>query len=216
MIKLRKLAEQQKNHRTLINKNRILKQTHDIILAESLSPITKKLEKFNETTKKMGEVIEKSQPENITPQAAIEHSQHHQPIEKIEGVIYDTELENTLKNMKNKTGLCRTNENRERGWIWNGYLGKIIGGTEVEINDNKYNITPGIQKVLVDSKYKTAKSMNDKDKVGFRDMLQKTKYYDGIPTKKRMSGCDKYIENDLDNDVRRILKLDAKLIGKGI
>ena len=31
-----------------------------------------------------------------------------------------------------------------------------------------------------------------------------------------MSGCDKYIKNDIDNDVRRILKLDTNLKGRGI
>ena len=41
LINLRKLAEQQKNERALKIKNRILKQTHDDKLAESLSPITK-------------------------------------------------------------------------------------------------------------------------------------------------------------------------------
>ena len=40
---LRKLAEQQKQQRALKIKNRILKQTHDVKLAESLSPITKEL-----------------------------------------------------------------------------------------------------------------------------------------------------------------------------
>ena len=39
---LRKLADQQKGQRALKIKNRILKQTHDIKLAESLSPITEK------------------------------------------------------------------------------------------------------------------------------------------------------------------------------
>ena len=38
---LRKLADQQKEERALKIKNRILKQTHDVKLAESLSPITK-------------------------------------------------------------------------------------------------------------------------------------------------------------------------------
>ena len=38
---LRKLEEEQKNQRAPKNKNRILKQTHDIKLAESLLPITK-------------------------------------------------------------------------------------------------------------------------------------------------------------------------------
>ena len=46
LINLSKLAEQQKNQRTLKIENRILKQTHDIKLAESLSPVTKKMKKL--------------------------------------------------------------------------------------------------------------------------------------------------------------------------
>ena len=118
--------------------------------------------------------------------------------------------------MKNNTGFFETNEDPERGWIWNGYPIKILGGTEVEINDNKYNITPGIRKVLVDSSYKTAKSMNDMDKVVFRDMSTKTNYYDRIRRKVRLSGRDRYIKNNLDTDVRRILNSDTKLDGRGI
>ena len=41
-------------------KNRILKQTHDIKLAESLSPITKKLDANIESTQKIGEIVQKS------------------------------------------------------------------------------------------------------------------------------------------------------------
>ena len=41
LILLRKLSEQQKNHRAIKIKNRFLKQTHDKKLAENLSPITK-------------------------------------------------------------------------------------------------------------------------------------------------------------------------------
>ena len=52
MINLRKLTEEQKNQRALKIKNRILKQTHDIKLAESLSPISKKLEEVNQSNKK--------------------------------------------------------------------------------------------------------------------------------------------------------------------
>ena len=76
--------------------------------------------------------------------------------------------------MKNKAGFFKTIEHEERGWMWNGYPVEILCGTVVQINDNKFSITPGIQKVLVDSSYKTFKSINDLDKVGFRDMLQKT------------------------------------------
>ena len=100
---LRKLDEQEKNQRALKIKNRILKHTHDIKLAENLSHVTKKLEEVNETTRKLEEVIEKTQTENKTPQPSIEHTPPHQPKENNEGVIYDTELENTLKNMRNNT-----------------------------------------------------------------------------------------------------------------
>ena len=52
LINLRKLAEQQKNQRDEKINNRILKQTHDLKLAESLSPVTEKLDTINENTKK--------------------------------------------------------------------------------------------------------------------------------------------------------------------
>ena len=47
---------------------------------------------------------------------------------------------------------------------------KLLRRTEVEINDKKYNITPGLQKLFTDQPYKTAKSMNDNDKVVLRDI----------------------------------------------
>ena len=58
LINSRKLSEQQKDQRAPKIKNRLLKQTHDIKLAESLSPRTKKTEEVNESTKKIGEVKE--------------------------------------------------------------------------------------------------------------------------------------------------------------
>ena len=106
-INLHKLTEQQKKQRALKIKNRILEQTHDVKLAESLSPITTKLD---ETSKKLGDVNKESTQnlgiiikDNKTPQLAIENTPTtHQPIENNEGVTYDVELENTLNKMKNK------------------------------------------------------------------------------------------------------------------
>ena len=66
LINPRKIAEQQKNQRALKIKYRILIQTHDIKLAESLSPITKNSDEVKEFTQKLGDVIKESQPE--TPQ----------------------------------------------------------------------------------------------------------------------------------------------------
>ena len=58
---LRNLDEQEKNQRAHKIKNRFLKQTHDIKLAESLSPITSKLDDVNESTPKLGENVKEKQ-----------------------------------------------------------------------------------------------------------------------------------------------------------
>ena len=100
LINLRKLAEQQKEQRALKAKNRISKQTHDVKLAESLSPITNKLD---ETSKNLGDVFEESTQnsgdiikETNSPQPALENTPNELPIEneKIQpGVTYDTSLD---------------------------------------------------------------------------------------------------------------------------
>ena len=105
LINLRKLAEQQKTQRALKIKKRILKQTHDIKLAESLSPIEERLDEVKETTQKVGDVIKESKQE--TPQLAIENTQTPQPIEIIEGILYDVELEITLTNMRDNSGFLK-------------------------------------------------------------------------------------------------------------
>ena len=68
LIILRKLAEQQEEQRALKIKNRILKQTHDKKLAESLSPITEpiteRLDKVNTSVKKLGSMKESFSPSN--------------------------------------------------------------------------------------------------------------------------------------------------------
>ena len=54
LIKVRQLVEQQRNQRALKIENRILKGTHEIKLAEGLSPITKKLD---DSTKKSSMIL---------------------------------------------------------------------------------------------------------------------------------------------------------------
>ena len=81
MISLHKLAEQREEQRALKIKKRILKQTHDIELAESLSPITKKLDTINESTKHIGKIGKKSDVENgITQTPAIKNKTGTQSI----------------------------------------------------------------------------------------------------------------------------------------
>ena len=92
----------------------------------------------------------------------------------------------------------------------------MLRGTNIKINQNKCNKSPGIRNVSVDQSYDTAKSRTDKDKLLFRDILQKTGYYNRKPTKNRLTGRDRNIKYDLDKDVIRILKLNTKLKGRGI
>ena len=68
LFNLRKLAEQQKNQRAEKIKNRIIKQPHDVKLAESLSPTTKKLD---ESTREIKEDIKESNSENENKQEIV-------------------------------------------------------------------------------------------------------------------------------------------------
>ena len=61
---MRKLAQQQKNQRAEKIKNRISKQTQVVKLGETLSPITEKLNSFNESTRNLGKVIKETNLEN--------------------------------------------------------------------------------------------------------------------------------------------------------
>ena len=218
---LRNLSQQQKNQRAHKIKNRILKQTHDVKLAESLSPIT---DKIDDTSKKLGEVIKESTQnlgnvikENNTPQPAFENTP--QPfIENNEGVIYDVELENTLNNMKDKAGFLKIEERGNGDDFLNGLPIKKLGGNKIEIKNKEFTVTPGLRKVLTKKTYKSIKSLNDNEKVVLRDLLSKIGYYSRKPTGRKPSGLDNYIKYELDDEVRKILDLDIKpkLKGKGV
>ena len=109
---LRNIVDQEKNQRAGKIKNRILKQTHDIKLAESLSPITKKLDEVKETTQELEDVLKENNLPQLaienTPQPAIENTPIHQPIEDNEGRVYDVELETTLNKMADNTCFFKT------------------------------------------------------------------------------------------------------------
>ena len=72
--------------------------------------------------------------------------------------------------MKNSTGFFKSIEDQMHGWMWIGKPMKTLGGTNVQINEKKYDITPGIQKALVGSSYDTMKSMPVMDKE-FQEMV---------------------------------------------
>ena len=70
------------------------------------------------------------------------------------------------------TGFFKTNYDPQRGWMMNNYPIKMSKGSNVKINENKYNIIQGLRNVFTDTKYDTAKSMTDTEKLVFRDILK--------------------------------------------
>ena len=101
LISLRKLAEQQKEQRALKIKNRILKQTHVIKLAESRSPITKKLDTINESTKKISEVVKELNSEKFI-KALPNSSKISIPMKQMLGSLMNRR--NSLKITQDKSG----------------------------------------------------------------------------------------------------------------
>ena len=147
---LRRLADQQKEQRALKIKNRILKQTHDIKLAESLSPITKKLDEVNKSTKEIGEAIEESNSEKII-KALPNSSQFSDSMRQMLGSLMNSK--NSLKITQDESGKANIL----------GVPIQISGADTIKIDENIYELTPEIYKALSDTGYtgKTMKSAND-------------------------------------------------------
>ena len=124
--------------------------------------------------------------------------------------------------MKDNVGFFQTIE-RDNGYVyWNGFLVEKIGGNKIKLNNKEFDITKGIQNALTNKTYDVANSMNDDEKVVFRIILQTINYNNHQRKKGAKSGRDKYIENKLDDDVRKIItsntktKTKLKLKGKGV
>ena len=118
---LRKLAEQQKEQRAEKIKNRNLKQTHDVKLAESLSPITKRLDEVNKSNKQVGDIIKNS--ESQTP--------------AIENITGTQSLRDTLTHMKGSKNFFKLEEKANGQVFWNKIPIKAIGENRISIKDQE-------------------------------------------------------------------------------
>ena len=179
LINLRKLAEQQKNQRDpkIPNiKNRILKQTHDVKLAESLSPITKNLDDVNKSTQEVGEIIKKSHPsQNI--KTILQNSQSQTPA--IENTNISQSLLDTLAFMKTSKNLFKLTEDDCKVY-WKEVLINPIGDNRIVIKDGEYEISPDIQACFTNTKLTTNFLDNFEEETVF-DILQNVGFYDNIP-----------------------------------
>ena len=147
---LRKLADQQKNERALKIKNRILKQTHDVKLAESLSPITKKLDTINESTQKISNVIKESNSK-VDIKALPNSSKFSNSMRQMIGSLMNSR--NSLKITQDESGKANIL----------GIPIQISEGDTIKINETVYELTPEIYKALTYTSYNgnTMKDEND-------------------------------------------------------
>ena len=169
MENLRKLANQQKEQRAEKIKNRILKQTHDIKLAESLSPITKKLDEVNKSTKKISEVIKESNSENDNNQEIIPFEKESED-ENIQtnlralpnSSMFSDQMTKTLGRLMSSLNSLKITASPSGPTIL-GVPIYTLGGDRIQINDNVYDLTPEIYKDLSFTGYdgKTMKNEND-------------------------------------------------------
>ena len=206
---LRKLAKQQKEQRAIKIKNRILKQTHDIKLSESLSPITKKLDEVNKSTResllpineKLDTINESTQKvSNIIKESNSENE-----------IIPSTLLKDTFESLKNTNTSLKLNKNEDGDYKILDTIIKPIGHDKILVNGNIYEFTPEIYKALSKTSY-TGKSMKDiDDKKTLYNFLRDIEYdgrFDSKTSQKRFF-------RGLINQFRNIKK-EEPLAGEGI
>ena len=163
---LRKLAEQQKNERALKIKNRILKQTHDVKLAEILSPITKKLDTINESTKEIGEIIRETNSK-VDIKALPNSSKVSNAMRQMIGSLMNSR--NSLKITQDESGRANIL----------GVPIQISEGDTMKINETVYELTPEIYKALTYTTY-TGNTMKDEHDILMMYNIIRDLKYDGL------------------------------------
>ncbi len=163
---LRKLANQQKNERALKIKNRILKQTHDVKLAESLSPITKKLDIINESTQKISNVI-KGSDSKVDIKALPNSSKFSNSMRQMIGSLMNSR--NSLKITQDESGRANIL----------GVPIQISEGDTMKINETIYELTPEIYKALTYTTY-SGNNMRDENDILMMYNIIRDLGYNGI------------------------------------
>ena len=169
LINLRKLAQKQKEQRALKIRIRISKQTHDKKLAESLSPVTKKLEEFNKSTKKVDDILKEPNSE----------SQNNQEIVPVDIESEDDNIQTNLRALPNspmfsdqmtKTlgRLMSSSQSLKikpspSGATILGVPINTLGGDRIQIKDNIYHLTPEIYEALSYTGYTGNTMKNEAD-----------------------------------------------------
>ena len=187
LINLRKLAEQQKEQRALKVKNKILKQTHDIKLAESLSPITKNLDTINKSTKEIGEVFKSSNSENKQEIVPVEIESEDENIQTNlralpNSSMFSDQMTKTLGRLMSSSTSLRIKPSPSGATIL-GLPIITLGGDRIQIKNNNYDLTPEIYKALSYTGYTGNTIKNENDILMMNNIIRDLEYT-GIGDKK--------------------------------
>ena len=195
LLSLEKLAEQQKNEKARKIKKRIFKQTYDQKLAETFEPITKKNDKVVEATKEL-------ELPNVV---------NNFMLESPPGVTMSREIFATVGKMVNASNKFKLDKRTGGRYRLNGVNVDPMGANNVKIGENKYEITPSIQKALTETSYNFT-TMSDDDILTFSKILNDINYN---PNEDNSSTRQKYIKNQLKSRVQNILKPPVAAIASG-
>ena len=179
MENLRKLANQQKEQRAEKIKNRILKQTHDIKLAESLSPITKELKK---STKKISEVIKETNSENENNQEIVpaETELEDENIQTNLGALpnssmFSDQMTKTLGRLMSSANSLKIKSSPSGATILGVPIYTLVGD-RIQIKDNIYDLTPEIYKALSYTGYDGKTMKNEYDILMINNIMRDLGY----------------------------------------
>ena len=223
LINLRKLAQQQKEQRAEKIEKRILKQTYDVKLAESLSPVNKKLEEVKKSTKKISEVIKESNNQEIVP---VEIESEDKTIQTNlralpNSSIFSELMSKTLGRLMSSLNSLKIKHSPSGATIL-GVPIYTLGGDKLRIRDNVYELIPEIYKALSDTGY-TGKNMKNENDILMMYNIINDLGYTGVgdkPSKRKtfftitLHKLVEEIQNRTSEDIT--LDSDIDLKGEGV
>ena len=176
LTNLRKLAQQQKEQRARKIQNRILKQTHELKLAESLSLITKKLDDVNKTTQESLSHVTK-QLAKLDKKSEVIDGNTQTPA--IENTNISRSLLDTLVFVKTSKIFFKLAEDGGKEY-WNGDYIEPLGDNRIRIKDREYDISPDIQAYFTNTKL-TTNFLDNFEKETVFEILKDVGFDDNIP-----------------------------------
>ena len=162
-----------------------MKQTHDDKLAESLSPITKKVEEVNNSSEKVGEVIKGANSENekIQEVVPVEIESEDENIQTNlralpNSSLFSDQMTKSLGRLMSSANSLKIKSTPSGPKILRVPI-NTLRGDRIQIKDNIYDLTPEIYKALSYTGY-TGKTMKNENDILMLNNIIRDLVYTGI------------------------------------